>query len=909
LLTTSEEQIQDCQRLILQKHAEQTVWTRFINTATATIPHNLEPVVETYRKIKTSRSILGRALFSRELDIQLGITTGSSSVSPLDRAAAMRSESQTEFSQETSHAEYKAAPGPPASIDKPRAQEIATISGTASALETPCSAGNNAINPYVTAARNAFRKLSQYWKSFWEVVREQGLRRALTESYLFLVAALFPARAILWRGSYSGDEFDSLYGLTRSHVETLLSCAAPTETESTIRKAIAILLSGHTECRLVAFSDLESLYLQWRIIEEVRKGNDSKPLIFLRMAFGQQYCLRVSENAIETNAILAVLNALGNIKVELVAFTPLIEPLLDSLRVSRFSYDTRLLRINGLANSGLALASHSRLAKFDEEPFQIHQHQIEGRPAWQADRDLLNTMKPIPIQVSDANTPQETDGLHGDGGAVFAFACCEPLDERLDWAQFLRLPVEVRRRGVLFVGRCSLTLPIGPESAAPDAVKRTLIASENASVFPTFISTLGCWLKLCWSVVSHPDSASLIARVLQAHRDNNAHDDKKLFLARQFSEVSPVGARATRCLAIIQNVTFFDWTGERFLNGGAERYVLDLADLLSEEGFEVILAQGAASSFEKRHGDYVVSGIPVGSQHVFRELSRKANELFKDACLFIASPLELAMCIRGVPAIGINHGVHWDHKRNSVRNYEVQRFDDVLAALNRCTAVVAVDTNFINWLRTVDYGHAQRVVFVPNYVDLKRFVYTEKNFEGALVCLYPRRLYEARGLQITARAFDRLLLTFGDLSLHFVGQVDSDADVEIVMELQRRYGARILWEERLSNEMPDVYRKAHVAVIPTMYSEGTSLSCLEAMASNCCVIVTDVGGLPNLVVNGYNGFVIKPKASDLFAVMQVIYRNRRLVSETARRGREVATAFDKHNWEKRWRAIIRQVTG
>jgi glycosyltransferase involved in cell wall biosynthesis len=723
------------------------------------------------------------------------------------------------------------------------------------------------------------------------------------------MAALFPARAILWRGSYSGDEYDSLYALARSHVDTLLSCTPPTETESTIRTAIAILLSGYTECRLVAFSDLESLSFQSQMIEEVSKRNDSKPLIFLRIAFGQPYCLRLSHNAIETNAILPVLSSLANIEVELVSFTPLIEPLLPSLRVCRFSYDTRLLRTNGLANSGLALASHARLAKFAEALFQIHRRQTEGRAAWQADRDLLNGMKPVPLLLSDANTLRQTDGFHADPEAIFAVACCEPLDERLDWAQFLRLPEEVRRGGVLFVGRCSLTLPIGPESAAPDAVKRSFIASENASVFPTFVSTLSCWLKLCRTVVSHPESPSFLPGLEQGQGANYAHQDKKIRLDRQLSETSLIGPRGARCLAIIQNVTFFDWTGQRFLNGGAERYVLDLADILSQEGFEVILAQGATRSFEKRHGDYVVTGIPVGSQNVFRELSRKANEFFKDAGLFIASPLELAMCIRDIPTIGINHGIHWDHKRNSARNYEIQRFENVLAALNRCTTIIAVDTNFINWLRTVDYEHAQRVAFVPNYVDLSRFIYTEKNFEGPLVCLFPRRLYEARGLQITARAFDRLLLTFGDLSLHFVGQADSDPDVEIVMELQRRHGARILWEERPSNEMPDVYMKAHVAVIPTMYSEGTSLSCLEAMASNCCVIVTDVGGLPNLIFNGYNGFVIKPKASDLFAVMQLIYRNRRLASDTARRGREVATAFDKHNWEKRWRAIIRQVTG
>ena len=58
--------------------------------------------------------------------------------------------------------------------------------------------------------------------------------------------------------------------------------------------------------------------------------------------------------------------------------------------------------------------------------------------------------------------------------------------------------------------------------------------------------------------------------------------------------------------------------------------------------------------------------------------------------------------------------------------------------------------------------------------------------------------------------------------------------------------------------MPQVYRYADIVLIPTKAAEGTSLSCLEAMASGRAVIAGCVGGLSDLIVDGYNGLLLRP---------------------------------------------------
>ena len=58
---------------------------------------------------------------------------------------------------------------------------------------------------------------------------------------------------------------------------------------------------------------------------------------------------------------------------------------------------------------------------------------------------------------------------------------------------------------------------------------------------------------------------------------------------------------------------------------------------------------------------------------------------------------------------------------------------------------------------------------------------------------------------------------------------------------------------------------ADVAVVPTLYSEGTSLSCIEAMCAASAVLVTGVGGLSNLVLDDYNGLLVPPTREALTA--------------------------------------------
>jgi len=109
------------------------------------------------------------------------------------------------------------------------------------------------------------------------------------------------------------------------------------------------------------------------------------------------------------------------------------------------------------------------------------------------------------------------------------------------------------------------------------------------------------------------------------------------------------------------------------------------------------------------------------------------------------------------------------------------------------------------------------------------------------------------------------------------------------------------------DRMHEVYKNSDISLICTLYSEGTSLSCLEAMASGNAVIATRVGGLTDLILNNYNGKLIEPNKDSLYDAISSYISDRKLMEKCKKNGIEVAKEFNKDLWNKRWSSIIKDM--
>lgn len=367
----------------------------------------------------------------------------------------------------------------------------------------------------------------------------------------------------------------------------------------------------------------------------------------------------------------------------------------------------------------------------------------------------------------------------------------------------------------------------------------------------------------------------------------------------------------------VMATTFLDFEGERFYSGGAERYLIDLGRLCERMGLGFVIYQYGNYPWVRRIRDIDVVSLSRGGQHA-REFTFSSVKMFNR--LFREQTAERALLAvysayfnswphgTATPSIGIIHGVSWDNPAAKYKDgsafWEINR--RFIEGARICGELVSVDTNSANWFQTIDYELGRKIKVIPNYVDAEAFS-PRKGFlepRDRTVILYPRRLYKPRGLYMTLDAVDRILEKYPSVDFHFVGNGDA-ADTVHVEEKIRKWGSRIRLYSLPLEEMASAYRQADIALIPTLFSEGTSLSCLEAMACGNAVIATRIGGLPDLVIHDYNGLLIEPNTEALVAAIEELLNAPVKMAVLKRRAAEVASVFSKRRWESKWSDIIR----
>jgi glycosyltransferase involved in cell wall biosynthesis len=117
-----------------------------------------------------------------------------------------------------------------------------------------------------------------------------------------------------------------------------------------------------------------------------------------------------------------------------------------------------------------------------------------------------------------------------------------------------------------------------------------------------------------------------------------------------------------------------------------------------------------------------------------------------------------------------------------------------------------------------------------------------------------------KGVHRLIDAFARIAGEFPQSRLLIVGRRQSETYAE---ELRRQVarldlGERIEFQPAIAQaELAALMAGAAVLVLPSA-SEGLGRVILEAMAAATPVIGSDVGGIPDLIENGVNGFLVPP---------------------------------------------------
>ena len=138
-----------------------------------------------------------------------------------------------------------------------------------------------------------------------------------------------------------------------------------------------------------------------------------------------------------------------------------------------------------------------------------------------------------------------------------------------------------------------------------------------------------------------------------------------------------------------------------------------------------------------------------------------------------------------------------------------------------------------------------------------------------------------KGVNYLLEAVDDVISVHPNVRLVVVGDGDGREETE---KAARTIGKRVIFTG-VRNDVPNFMRTANVLVLPSM-GEGCPNVVLEAIASGIPVIASRVGAVPELVIDGHNGFIVPPgKAHDITAAIVKLLENRQLGKDMGIQGR------------------------
>jgi glycosyltransferase involved in cell wall biosynthesis len=237
--------------------------------------------------------------------------------------------------------------------------------------------------------------------------------------------------------------------------------------------------------------------------------------------------------------------------------------------------------------------------------------------------------------------------------------------------------------------------------------------------------------------------------------------------------------------------------------------------------------------------------------------------------------------------------------------------------LRRASCLHALSRPEIGHLRAIAPGTP--VCFVPNGVDLGPFdaLPNRANLEaefpelaGKFVLLFFSRIHVKKGLDLLAEAFGRIRHDYPDVHLLLAGNDDGALGPFLDRIGAQGLSSRVTWVGHVSGDRARAIWGAADAFVLPSYSEGFSMSILEALACRLPVVVTTACHFPELA-DCEGGIVVHADVDQVtLGLRQLLERSAGERAELGQTGR--ALVEQKYTWDQqaqRLKEVYRWIAG
>ncbi|MFC1667416.1 glycosyltransferase family 4 protein [Candidatus Omnitrophota bacterium] len=328
--------------------------------------------------------------------------------------------------------------------------------------------------------------------------------------------------------------------------------------------------------------------------------------------------------------------------------------------------------------------------------------------------------------------------------------------------------------------------------------------------------------------------------------------------------------------------------------GGVETHMTIILPEMVKMGHKVYLLTGSmegAKTVDKYKGVFV-NRLPIMDLNWLSK--RGLNGLLKEIGVVFAKFLNTVK-----PDVIHCHNMHYfskPHARTIERLAKKNSIPIILTAHNVWDDNLFLDlTKNIGWDHIIAVSHFikreligigcshRKITVIHHGIDQNayspRIKYKDifrkyPQLRGKKVIFHPARMGLAKGCDVTIKALRRIKERFPDVMLILAGTKNiidwastQQKDIAYMVNLVNFFNMKqnVLIDAFPLEDMPKLYAASTVCVYPSTACEPFGLTMLEALSSGKPMVVTETGGMPEIIKDGINGFVIPIKDFETLA--------------------------------------------
>lgn len=188
----------------------------------------------------------------------------------------------------------------------------------------------------------------------------------------------------------------------------------------------------------------------------------------------------------------------------------------------------------------------------------------------------------------------------------------------------------------------------------------------------------------------------------------------------------------------------------------------------------------------------------------------------------------------------------------------------------------------------------KNILVTPFGIDIKEFKTIKRPKGNNRIIGTIKGLENKYGIDTLIKAFSLIHYRFPDVKLRIIGSGPGKRDY---VELANRLGLsqEVEFKERISHEQVPTHLNEFDIFIALSRNESFGVAVVEAMGCGVPVVVSNVGGLPEVVTNEINGFCVEPDSpADAAAKIETLLNDDELRARFSKNGRN--HVLEKYDW-------------